>query len=195
MRIMITCRLACLLIPLVAVSCHCASSPTVKPSPSNEKSGSQKGTITVTIDGREATPEEAEAFGTFGKQLLSDAVAKAANKWWQELRQKLDINDPIETELLAEWLRSDPSGGDVLSAVYVIRPAKETKVPRTIVLLRDGKPIVRYTRARAPVEHPVAIITQTFTKDGHLTQSESFLVYGDGKWKQYRSSEHSESIK
>jgi hypothetical protein len=38
-------------------------------------------------------------------------------------------------------------------------------------------------------------MTVTYTNDGHLGQTEMFLVHGDVKWKQYRPSESNESVK
>jgi hypothetical protein len=188
-------RLVCILLPLAAVSCQPPASPSAPTLPSNGKSDPKKETIRVTIDGREATPAEAEAFGALGRKLVSDAIHKAPNEGAQELLKKLDISDPMETELLSVSFGPETSGGDGLWSVHLIRPAKETKEPRTIVLTRGGKPIIRFTRATAPVERPVAIMTLTVTKDGHPTQTETFLVHSDGKWKQYRPSERSESLK
>lgn len=188
-------RLVCILLTLAGVSCQPPASPSTGTPQSNGKLDSSKGTITVTIDGREATPEEAEAFGALGKNLLSDAIHKAINDGLQEFLKKLDIIDPIESDLFSVSFGNETSGGDELWSVYLIRPSKETKAPRTTVLSRDGKPIIRFTRAIAPMERPLAIMTQTFTKDGHLTQRETFLVHSDDKWKQYRPSERNESMK
>ena len=64
------------------------------------------------------------------------------------------------------------------------------------MLLREGKPFFRFTRATGPVERPVAFMTVTSLKDGQLAQEELFLVYGsDGKWKQFRPRERKETLK
>jgi hypothetical protein len=188
-------RLVCILLPLAAVACQLPGNPSAPTPPGNDKSDSKKGTITVTIDGREARPKEAEALGALGTKLLSDAIQKAINEGVQELLKKLDVGDPIETDLFSAPFGPETSGGNELWSVYLMRPGKETKEPCTIVLSRDGKPVIRFTRATAPVERPVAIMTLTFTKNGHLTQRETFLVYSNGKWKQYRASERSEELK
>lgn len=187
-------RLVCILLPIAAVSCQPPASPSAATPQTNGKSDSEKGAITVTIDGREATPEEAEAFGSLGKKLLSNAIHKAINDGFQEFLEKLDITDPIESDLFSVSLGPETSGGEELWSVYLIRPAKETNEPRTIVLSRDGKPIIRFTRASAPVERPIAIMSVTSRKDGRLSQTETFLVHSDGKWKEYRPSERSENL-
>lgn len=188
-------RLVCILLPLAAISCQPSPRPDGATSPSNSQPEFRKGTITVTIDGREATLEETEVFGAMGKKLLSEAIHKVINETSTELLKKLDIADPIETDLFSVSFGPETSGGDELWCVYLIRPAKEIKEPRTIVLLRDGKPIIRFTRATAPVERPLAIMSLTSTNGGSLSQTETFLVHIDGKWKQYRPSECKESLK
>jgi hypothetical protein len=188
-------RFVCILLPLVAISCQPAERHSGTPSASKTESESEQGTITVTIDGREATPEEAEAFGALGKKLLSDAIHDAINEGFQRLLEKLDITDPIEIELFSVSFGPETSRGDELWSVYLIRPGVETKEPRTIVLLRDGKPIVRFTRVTGAAERPIAIMSVTSLRDGRLSQTETLLVHTDGKWKQYRPSERIENVK
>jgi hypothetical protein len=158
-------RCLSLMLLLSGVSCHSATSPSTAPPPRDSGSESKKGTISVTIDGREATPEEEAAFGAFAEDLLSKAVHKAVNNEAQEiLRKRLEITDSIETDLLSVLVTAKNLSKDELRSVHLIRPAKEIKEPRTIVLSFSGKHLIRFTRATAPVEHPVAIITQTFAK-------------------------------
>ncbi len=167
-------------------------------SPSNNKCRAKDGTITVTIDGREATPEEQEVFSALGRKLLSDAVHKALNKVCQEIFKKLDITDPIEAKLFSGSFGPfgpETGKGDQLWSVHMIRSGKEDKDPHTIVLYSDGKPCLRFTRSAGPVERPVAIMSVTTLKDGSLAQAEMVLVYGsDGNWKQHRPRERKESL-
>lgn len=155
---------------------------------------SENETITVKINGRDATPHEARAFKDFGRKLLSDALPKAIDEAFNEFQRKLDISDPIEADLLSESFVQEKWDGDSLRSVFLIRPAPDTTEPRSIVVSSAGKPIFRFTRAAAPIERPLAIVTLTFKKDGHLAQMEKFLVHIDGKWTQYRPSESNESI-
>src|SRR5262245_1277053 len=123
-------RLVCVLLPLAAVSCQPPASPRAPTAPSNGKSDSRKGTIAVTIDGRDATPEETEAFVALTKKLLSDAIGKAINEASQELLKKLDVADPIDIDLFSISFGPETSDGNELWTVYLIRPAKEIKEPR-----------------------------------------------------------------
>src|SRR5262249_18340655 len=122
-------RLACILLPLVAVSCQPPANSGAATSPSNSKAESKDGTITVTVDGREATPEEKEAFGALAKKLLSDAVHTAINEACQEFLKKLEITDPTEAELFSVSFGPETSGGEELLSVCVIRPGNEIKEP------------------------------------------------------------------
>jgi hypothetical protein len=184
------------LISLVAISCQPLAKSGEEASAIEGNAESKNETITVTIDGREATPEEKEAFGALGKKLLSDAIVKSVNDGVKEVLKKLDITDQIEAELFSVSFGPETSTRDELWSVYLIRAGNEIKEPRTTSILRDGKPIVRFTRATAPVERPIAVMNMTGTKDGRLTQADMFLVYGnDGKWKQYRPSERKENLR
>src|SRR5215471_14162526 len=93
-------RVLYILIPLAAISCHSSSDATVNPPRIEEKAQSEQGTVAVTIDGKDATPEEQEAFTALAKKLLSDAIAKTVNEGVKELLEKLEITDPIEADLL-----------------------------------------------------------------------------------------------
>jgi hypothetical protein len=185
----------CITLCLAAISCEPRARPTGESPPTKGQSESEKETMTVTIDGRDATPVEKAAFGAWTKKLLSDAIHKAINKGIEDFFQKLEINDPIEMELFSVPFGRETSEGDLLWSVYLIRPGKEVLEPRTTTIMRDGKPVIRFTRAIAPVERPVAIMSLTCTNEGRLSQIDAFLDYVDGKWKQYRPSERIESLK
>jgi hypothetical protein len=190
-------RVLSFLILLPAISCQPSAKPSGDSAASEGKAESKKGTITVTdIDGRELPPEEQEAIGAWFKKRLSDAVVKALNEGIKDLLEELDINDPMEAELLSVKFGPEKTTGDELWSVYLIRPGGEIKEPRTIVLLRQGKPSVRFTRMSAPVERPIAVMSVTGFKDQHLAQIETCFVYGtDEKWKQYRPSEQKKRLK
>lgn len=177
-------RLVCFLMPVSFVSCEPAAKPATAISPIDGKSDSANGTVTVSIDGCEAAPKEEEALKQLAKSMVSDAIHDAINEVVQEMVKKLDISDPIETDLFSEVFGTDIPGSDALISVCLIRPASEAKEPRTIVLSREGKSFIRYTRAAAPVERPLEIMNIACMKDGHITQAEKILDYIDGTWKQ-----------
>lgn len=151
-------------------------------------------TITVEIDGKAATPAEKEAFGALAKQLFSDAIGKAMQKSLVEMCRKLGIEDDVEGGLLSALPKVGEAGpADALNSIYLIRPGKGSEPPQTIVLVVKDKPFIRLTRANAPVERPVAIVTVTTVKDGQPSISEWFLVHeADGKWKKQRASSRTE---
>jgi hypothetical protein len=189
-------RLICTLLLLASISCQPSDKSGERSSPSHSQNEAKRGAITVTVDGREGSPEDVQAFGAWGKKVLSDAVHKAINDRCKEAVKKLDITDPLEVALLSVSFKPGTWTGDELWSVYLVRPGNETKAPRTIVLLREGRPIVRFTRATAPVERPIAVMSAIGIKDGRLAQVELFLIYGsDEKWKPYRPSERTESLK
>jgi hypothetical protein len=187
-----------IVIPFTAISCGPSANPEAAPPASESEAEAKGGSFTVTIDGREATPEEQEAFHASTRQLLSDAIVKTVNEFSRQFVEKLEINDPIEKELIPVLNAFGPNTTNTaeLWSVDLIRPQKECKEPNTIVLLREGKPFFRFTRATGPGERPVAFMTVTSLKDGQLAQEELFLVYGsDGKWKQFRPRERKETLK
>jgi hypothetical protein len=166
----------------------------------NNNAELEDGSITVTIDGRKATPLEQEAFSHYAKMLLSDALPEILEEMANDVNKKLDIDltDRVEADLLSVSFPSKPetSTDDQMFSIYLIRPGNEIKEPRTTSLLSEGKPVVRFTRATAPVERPIAVMSMTGTKNGRITQTDMFLVYGsDKKWKLYRPTERTESLK
>src|SRR5260221_14239108 len=179
-------RLAFILLVVTAISCEPSTKPqgALQPAPTEPEAKTETETMKVTINGREATPEEKEAFGEMFKKSFADAFAKAVN---EEMHKKLEITDPMEVQLFSGAFGPERLSDNELYSVYLIQPGTEIKEPRTIVLLTKEKPILRFTRATGPVERPVAIRSVTGTKDGRLLQADVYLVYGpDGKWKQYR---------
>jgi hypothetical protein len=157
-----------------------------------EKAPPADGTFSVTIDGREATPVEREAFRAFFSHAFTEAIYKS----YQEALQKLDITEPMEKELLGVSFGPDQPSGNGTMSIWLIRPGKNIEAPRTTVLGNDDRLVFRFTRVVAPVERPLAIMTFTGTKDGRPTRAERFLVYGtDGKWKPYRPSERTVTLK
>jgi hypothetical protein len=188
-------RFLCILVLLAAISCQPLAKPETVPSPNDSTAKAVNGKITVIVDGREATPEEQEVFGALGKHLLSEAVARTVNEAQEQAFKKLDIIDPVETALFGASCGTRTFNGNELLSIHVIRPGKEGNEPQTIVLYRDGKSFVRFTRSSAAVARPVAVMTVTSLKDGRFDQEEWLLVYGsDDKWKQYHAHERAENM-
>jgi hypothetical protein len=145
---------------------------------------------------------EQKALGAFAEKLFTDALNNALKEGREKLLKKLEITDPMEAALFSGSLVPEPSNSDeklgevVLWSVYLVQPGKETKEPRTIALLLEGKPFIRFTRTTAPVDSPMAVMSMTGTMDGRLTQSEILLIYTrDRKWKKFPSSERKANLR
>src|SRR5262249_27513688 len=150
----------------------------------------------ITVEGVDWPPEVKEAIAAWMKRLLAEAVIEVARDGWKEVSQKLKIADEMEAKLLARAELDWPDGEEVVGSIYLIRPAKEVRNPECIVLKIDGKPFLRFTRAAAPVDRPVALVSSTAVVDGRPVQSEALLVYEKaGEWKQQRAGERTENLK
>jgi hypothetical protein len=151
---------------------------------------------TITVEGKGLPPEVKEAIAARVERLLTEAVDQAIREGWKEVCQKLKLADEIETSLFSqEFELGGPDGENEVWSIYLIKPAKEARQPELTILKRDGKPVLRFTRAFAPMDRPVAIVTWTRVIDGRPVQSELMLVYEkDGKWKQHRGTERTEHL-
>jgi hypothetical protein len=63
--------------------------------------------------------------------------------------------------------------------------------PAETIEVTDDRPVtIRFTRAYAAVERPVAVAILTWVRAGRLQQRERFLVYGaDEEWRVAQSGE------
>lgn len=134
----------------------------------------------------------AEAIRPAFAELINKAVAKAVNQGAAELQWKLRIADDVERKLLSYTMGSwrdagpepdsDPDSPLAIS-IHLIRPGKVDQAPETLEADFEQPMMVRFTRATAPVERPVAVAAMTGTHAGRLWQRELFLAYGaDNEW-------------
>lgn len=159
----------------------------------DSKDTDQKGTVTV--DGKDVTPEEKELLTNMAKELFSKALGEATKKVFSEILQKLDISSEEELTLLyalPEVEEAELVDGPM--SIYLIKPGKFSDGSQTIVWAVEGEPFIRLTRASGPVNRPVAIITVTGVLNGQPVISEWVLVYNkDGKWANQRPSKRTEN--
>jgi len=164
------------------------------PKEKQKKKGSQQGSIRVKVDGRDATPEEKEAFGALLTHLFSQAINQAVKQSMDEASERLHLDD-IEKKLIFGQHMFEPAKGGTIS-VYLVRPGKPLEKPQLTVLTLKDKPFLRFARTIGPVHQPIAVVTRTALVNGQLSISELFLVYDpDGEWKQQDASKRIESLR
>lgn len=178
-----------------ALSTHSSDSPVSSKTDGKATLGHTSGTKevnppeTITVEGEGLTPEQKKAVATWGKQLLAEAIGRII----QEAHDKLGITDEVEVSLFSALSKVDPQDG--LVSVHLIKPGNGRDSPRTTVLVDDGKPCIRLTRAFAALERPVAVVTITAIVKGQPSVSEWFLSYeANGQWKMQQPSSRIENM-
>jgi hypothetical protein len=172
--------------------------PAVDPSKSKPQEGERKqGSVRVTIDGKDATPEEEAVWAAILNELLCQAIKEAVQQGMEEVCKKLNISDDMERKLIFRAFQMEGQGdGEGTLSVYLIRPGKAFEMPQLIVLTADGKPFVRLTRVIGQVHRPLALVTGSWLVEGRPSFSEMFLVYDEtGEWKQQVSSKRTDDLK
>lgn len=95
---------------------------------------------------------------------------------------QLKVTSKIPNDVKPEK-QSEPSMEPCFS-IYLLRPRNAPAEPvSTLIVGRDDAPFLRFTRAHAPIERPLAILAAYRPVKGKLSHFEQTLVYGpDGKW-------------
>jgi hypothetical protein len=147
------------------------------------------GKITVEADG--LPPEAKQALADHFRKVLAEAFAEVIQKGMEEVQRKLRIADDLERKLWAaadcrDRLEGEPQPDldeSWVWAVHLIRPGPPDRPAETIDVTGDKPMTLRWTRAFASVERPLAVVTFTWTHGGRLRQREKVLVYGpDNEW-------------
>jgi hypothetical protein len=130
-----------------------------------------------------------ESFKTALQQHFADVPEKLVREVIKEYCLALKAEDPVEQELVANWLRNTPPGSETEKAeqlsnsIYLFYPAPNPGEPVSTFLEIEGVTFLRFVRTPATVERPLAVIVRTTVVHGKLMQSEQVLVYGiGGKW-------------
>ena len=144
-----------------------------------------KGTIRVEAEG--LSPEEKQALGEFFHKLIEEALVQAISRSLEEMFRKLRIADEMEAKLLGAAHNRGPDDvpdGPFVWAIHLIRPGDATRTPETAEVSRDGRMTIRFIRAFAAVDRPLAVMTLTHTAVERVIQRELFLTYGpNGEWR------------
>jgi hypothetical protein len=91
------------------------------------------------------------------KSIISDAVANAVNKLWQDL----GIADPIEVAFLGDIDKCIKTKSNNTSlSICLVKPGRERKKVRCLELRGDDKVVFRYTCITAAVAKPFAIVNE-----------------------------------
>jgi hypothetical protein len=132
------------------------------------------GSIQVTVDGRDVSPNEQQALQSFTQQLLSEAVASLVNQSADQFAEQLSLADKIETDLMLHALSSDE---DSVACVYLVKPGDPAESPKAVALTIDGRTVVKFVRTFAAIDRPLAILTATTIVDGAPSITARILVH------------------
>jgi len=153
---------------------------------------------TITVGGENLSPWEKQALAEAFRKIISDAIHEVVNKGVEKLFRELRITDEMEVKLLAAAdCRPGPNAvpepdpdGPLVWSVHLIRSGPADQPAETIEVTDDRPVTIRFTRAYAAVERPVAVAILTWVRAGRLQQRERFLVYGaDEEWRVAQSGE------
>jgi hypothetical protein len=138
----------------------------------------------ITIEAEGLSEEAKEALKEYTRKLLSKAVHAALNKAVKELEQKLGLADEVDRGAFngIDQFDRPHQDGDRFS-VWLLRPGSPGQAPQTVILAKDGKLTLRFTRVIAPVTRPVAVLTRVRLSGGQATQTEIYMEYDGKSWR------------
>jgi hypothetical protein len=144
-------------------------------------------TGTIRVEGEGLSPEAKQALGEFFHELIEEALVQAIDRSLEEMFRKLRIADEMEAKLLGtahNWGPDDVPDGPFVLAIHLVRPGDAARLPETVGLTGEGGKTIRFTRAIAAVDRPLAVMTVTHIAGERVIQRELFLTYGpDGEWR------------
>jgi hypothetical protein len=170
---------------VVGIVAACGQSPDQKAAPKQRDKEAENTKAQV-------TPNPSSPKLSWFGEALTEEGAKA-------LSRIFEAKDSVETELLAAWVAwhiLGPPGveaeqtGQPFDNIFLVRPGKATGESNSRLLQEADTAFLRFTRVRAPIERPLAILTKAWRANGKQMYSEQVLVYGiDGKWTPLKSNE------
>ena len=136
-----------------------------------------RGEAGVVVDVRDLSRRSKASFD----RLLSEAVANAVNKQWQEL----GITDQVELKFFGDLNRLvRMKGATTVTSVCLIKPGCDVARVRHVTFKEDERVAMRYTCVEARVTEAIAIVNSVDIDGDDLSVQEAFLRYtADGVWR------------
>jgi hypothetical protein len=130
------------------------------------------------------------------EQVIAKAVYAAVNKRVKEFRQRHGLVDDVDDVVLVGPDKFDRphEDGDRFS-VWLLRSGPAAKEPQTVIVSKEGQPLLRFTRVVIPGIKPVAILSRIRQSRGQYILAELYMEYeGEKGWQVRRAKEQHEKL-
>src|SRR5262249_45505518 len=181
-----------LCILLLGLVVSCGQSPEGRAAPLNqakEPEITKKAQEASKVSRPTSVTAPAEPGAWDGTKKLKEAILPLGEEIHREVVKgyalSLKAKDPIETELVAAWLawrvslarRSPPEQlKQMCDSILLLRPGKAVVESDAFVSPEVDTPFLRFTRAQAQIDRPLAILRTSWVLNGKLSQAEQILV-------------------